>query len=967
MKHLLIACAVLVLCLAADGSAQVVRPEVALVPRPLVTAAGAAVPVKLEHADVAVETAGSLARTTIVLTLRNPNNRRLEGSLDFPLRPGQQVTAFALDINGALRDAVPVPKDRGRQVFESIERRNVDPALLEQTAGNHFRLRVYPLPPQGTRQVRLVIDETMQRDGKDWRLALPVQLLSEAPTFSLRVAGRKPPEITGAFSPIHFQRDGFGHVAEVKRTAIDPMHGLMLHFRAAIAPQAYTGVQGDAHYAMAEVPIAMASKPRVIPHDVVLLWDASGSGRKRDHESELHLLDRYFKAMGNGRVHLRLLRNVGEDGGDFVIRAGDWATLRDALSKVVYDGSTDLADWKPVAGAGEYLLVSDGLQNDGDQSMSMLANGQRLYALASSGAAADASRLAALAETRGGRLVSWQDASGLEAAAHALLQDGAHVVAVQGDGVEAPVVQSRWIDDGMLRVAGRLRAPNGAIRVTLDGVRGKHEIVVPVSSGDEVRTQVPQAWAAWTVAALAAEPERNRAAITRLGNAFSLVTAGTSLLVLDDPADYVRYDIPAPPVLQAEVARIRAGQEGKRANARSARLDHVAKEFAERVAWWQRDFPKGNPPAPKPAAKADSRNELGTIALAANRDDSARARAIVLEAPAAAMSAPAPVMAPPPPPAPGGSSDKSSAENDGSAVIRLQPWESDAPYARRLRDAAADRLYTLYLDERDSHATSTAFYLDVADLLLQRGQRALALRVLSNLAELELDNRHVLRVYAYRLMQAGDYPHAIRLFRQVLEMADEEPQSHRDLALALAADGQHLEAIRRLNDVAVGEWDSRFAGVELVALNELNQITATSPQPLDTSFIDPRLLKAMPLDLRVVLSWDSDNSDMDLWVTDPNGEKCFYAHKDTWQGGLLSNDFTGGYGPEEFVLRHAKPGKYRIEAHYFGDRQQIVTGATTLSLKLSTGWAMPRQQDKVVTLRLAGKDDTVLVGEFEMK
>jgi hypothetical protein len=395
-------------------------------------------------------------------------------------------------------------------------------------------------------------------------------------------------------------------------------------------------------------------------------------------------------------------------------------------------------------------------------------------------------------------------------------------------------------------------------------------------------------------------------------------------------------------------------------------LDHVAEEFSARVAWWQRDFPKGTPPAPKPEAKAAARgNELGTITLAANRDESER-RSRAAEAPAAGMVAPAPAMAPPPPPAPGGSSDKSSAGN-GGAVIRLQPWESDAPYAHRLRDAAADQLYALYLDERDSHATSTAFYLDVADLLLQRGQRELALRVLSNLAELELDNRHVLRVYAYRLMQAGDYPHAIRLFRQILEMAGEEPQSHRDLALALAADGQRQEAIRRLNDVAIGEWDSRFAGVELVALNELNQIVATSPQALDTSFIDPRLLKRMPLDLRAVLSWDSDNSDMDLWVTDPNGEKCFYAHKDTYQGGLLSNDFTGGYGPEEFVLRRAKPGKYKVEAHYFGDRQQIVTGATTLSLKLSTGWGMPRQQDKIVTLRLAGKDDTVLVGEFEVK
>ncbi len=216
-------------------------------------------------------------------------------------------------------------------------------------------------------------------------------------------------------------------------------------------------------------------------------------------------------------------------------------------------------------------------------------------------------------------------------------------------------------------------------------------------------------------------------------------------------------------------------------------------------------------------------------------------------------------------------------------------------------------------------------------------------------------------------MQARQWALATQIFRQVLDMAEEEPQSGRDLALAMAAAGQRQQAIEQLYDVALGEWDGRFNGIPAIALNEMNAIVATSLKPLDTSFIDRRLLQNMPLDLRAALSWDSDNSDMDLWVTDPNGEKCYYSNKRTYQGGLISNDFTGGYGPEEFVLRDAKPGLYRVEAHYFGDRQQIVTGATTLTLSLSTGWGTPRQQDRTVTLRLSGKNESVLVGEFEVK
>ena len=131
--------------------------------------------------------------------------------------------------------------------------------------------------------------------------------------------------------------------------------------------------------------------------------------------------------------------------------------------------------------------------------------------------------------------------------------------------------------------------------------------------------------------------------------------------------------------------------------------------------------------------------------------------------------------------------------------------------------------------------------------------------------------------------------------------------------------------------------------------------------------MDPALLRNLPLGLRAVLSWDADDTDIDLWVTDPNGERAFYGHRDTYQGGHMSPDFTGGYGPEEFVLRTPKPGTYKVEANYFGDRQQVLTGVTTLQLWLSTAFGTRAQHDEAVILRLKGKGDTVFVGEFQVK
>ena len=965
----------------------------ALTAPPLISAPGAEVPVTLRSASVDVETNGSLARTTLLLTLYNPNDRLLEGTLQFPLQAGQQVSAFALDVGGVLRDAVPVPKQKAQQVFESIERRQVDPGLLEQTAGNHFRLRVYPIPARGTRQVRLVIDEAMRRDDGAWRLDVPMHLLAEAGGISMTVRAhglRKPPEVIGAFDGLRFERKGLGYTARYdaifEREAYSPGRGLSLRLPGDDKAQSYLQAFDNDRFVLIEIPMPdIAARPRVLPKTVGLLWDASASGRKRDHAGEFALLDRYFKAMGTGEVSLRILRDEGEPERAYAVRDGDWSALRTTLAAVVYDGASDLADWAPEPAIGEYLLVSDGLHNYGEGEFAALGKKQALYALNSAGARSDSARLAALAEARGGRLVAWQDSAGLDAAAKQLLERGTRVTAIEGSGITDLQPQAWSPEGGLLRIAGRLTEPTATVRVTVDEAGAARTIAVPVTADAPQSGQIAGLWAHWRIAAYAAEPERHRADMTRLGQRFGIVTPGTSLLVLEAPEDYVRYDIPAPAALHDQVAALRRSQTQERQASRSERLEAVAARFAERQQWYARRFPKGAPPQakadkqgapvgaavsmsapppppsappPAPMEQAEDAFRQTEAASAQRASDDVRSRP---ELPAASPRRAAIADAAPP-------MDADSASAGQGVSIRLQPWVPDSPYARRLRGAKAEDIYALYLDERDSHADSTAFYLDVADLLLQKGRRAEGLRVLSNLAELELENRHILRVLGYRLVQAKDWRHGVYVFREVLRLADEEPQSHRDLGLALAQmPGARQEAIERLYEVAARPWDSRFSEVELVALNEMNAIIAASPTPLDTAFIDRRLIANMPLDLRVVLSWDSDNSDMDLWVTDPNGERCYYGNKNTYQGGLISDDFTGGYGPEEFVLRDAKPGKYKVEANFFGDRQQIVTGATTLNLMFSTGWGTRRQQDQRVALRLSGSSETVFVGEFEVK
>jgi hypothetical protein len=522
------------------------------------------------------------------------------------------------------------------------------------------------------------------------------------------------------------------------------------------------------------------------------------------------------------------------------------------------------------------------------------------------------------------------------------------------------VVASPVLRDG-LRIAGRMTDAAPHVTVTVLSGRQRHIIGIPL--GEAVEGDAAAAlWAEDQLAHLLEAPDAHRAAIRRLGSDFGIVTPGSSLIVLERVDDYVRYGITPPEELKADYEQLRSEADARRVAAKAAQLDRVRAQWRERIDWWSSAFPKEAPPSPEPEPASQP---------------------VVLESADVAESAPAPAPAPP---ARASNAERQAATLDRVAVtgslvrevqeaddntasfgIRLQPWTPDSPFARRLRTLGADAVYRAYLDERERAEPGTAFYLDVADVLFDRQQPALALRVLSNLAEMDLDNRHVLRVLAYRRMQASRADLAVPVLEQVLAMGDDEPQSYRDLALAEAALGHRQKAIDLLYEVVTGTWDRRFPDIEITALAELNALVATAPSPLDTHRVAPDLLKNLPLDLRTVLSWDADNSDMDLWVTDPNGEKAYYGHRLTYQGGHMSEDFTGGYGPEEFALRTARPGKYKVEANYFGDRQQVVTGATTLQLWLSTRFGTPAQKDQRITLRLKDRSETVFVGEFEVR
>lgn len=72
--------------------------------------------------------------------------------------------------------------------------------------------------------------------------------------------------------------------------------------------------------------------------------------------------------------------------------------------------------------------------------------------------------------------------------------------------------------------------------------------------------------------------------------------------------------------------------------------------------------------------------------------------------------------------------------------------------------------------------------------------------------------------------------------------------------------------------------------IETIVLMEANRIAARAEHLTKPAVnpLDSRLRKLRDVDARIVLTWDTDATDIDLWVTEPTGETYMYDHNRTW-------------------------------------------------------------------------------------
>ncbi len=914
--------------------------------------------VEIKEMSVDVEIVGNIATTTFDMLFYNPNRRDLEGELSMPLSEGQEICRYALDVNGQLREGVLVEKVKARQAFEAVVRQNIDPGIVNLTKGNFFKTRIYPIPRKGYKRVVLALSETLTGDENNLYYALPMEQPSPIGTFNLEVRVIKSesehaPSL-GEFDNVPFDNRNEAQVLSIERqnfTMDEPLKFTIPRFGGGDHQLFMCEWEDQTYFYLNARPPKLSQTERSQPEKVAIYWDRSSSGTKRNLEKELDLLEGYLTSLP--RLSEISLVAFGTTVDPAVSFKKDIAALLNQLRALRYDGATRLDQLAFNAEADEILLFTDGINTIGSETVDLP---EVPIQVVTSSSGSNYGLLKSVAGKTGGTFIN------LAAMTSAKALDQLQSNEEQFLSIDYNTSELKEVYPDLpqrvgptMEITGILKGAKANLKISYGTGRNVTKSQnFSITKG--VEAPVARIWASKKIAALNNDYERNKSTIQHLGQTHKIVTKNTSFIVLDRVEDYVEHEIVPPVELLMEYNRLVAQTKKHKADPEEIRRANEVR-MAQLKGWYI-----------SPKVVSEKRYQsTGAVSRAAEpqQDDSVEALEELAmeeeEFSAVEYSV-------------SGAADRRERQDEVSAnategessgpAIKVLAWLPDAPYLEALRTTSNDKLEAVYFEQKKNNETRPAFYIQVADFFYGKDMRALASRVLSNTIELDLENPELLRVVAKRFQEEGELEMSIALFLEIKDLRPEEPQSYRDLALAYEANGQYQEALDLYEHLMSTQWE-RFEEVKSVVLNEMNRLIAMHRDDLKLKEISKEWIYAMPLDVRIVIDWSSNDNDIDLWVIDPNGEKCFYGHKYTKMGGKISQDFTQGYGPEEFSLKDAERGFYTVYVNYFSEARQTITGPVTIYATLYTNYGTPEQQMERIAVQVTDNKESRQIAQLQ--
>ena len=544
--------------------------------------------VKYHHVTVRID--DQVATTHVDQVFVNDNGYELEGEYLFPMPKDGALSRFVMWVDGHPVEAQILEREEARALYEQIVQARLDPALLEYVGRGAFRVRIYPIPPQGERRIEIEYSQILPREHGlvHYSYPLSIERFSSAPielvSVTIDVTSQK--VIRSAYSPSHeiaIKKHSEKHwKISYADQDIVPDKDVVLYYGVGDGDTearllSYLSDGEDGYFLLLLTPPDDSDKDQAIPKDVILVVDVSGSMRGEKLEQVRGAVQFVLGALGAGdgfgvvafgsgvNYYANKLSDTSrvEDALAFVasLRAGGGTNIALALEEALKMAALDSERPQII------LFLTDGLPTEGEQRLASIlarvndsAGGNVRIFTFGVGYDVNTTLLDTLAQQHHGTSTYVRPGENIE-----------HAVSELYSRIDAPLLLDASLDLGksgaydvfpyplpdvfagqQIIVLGRYRT-GGNIDITLEGksngrvVRQEFQNLYLSCSGGE--TFIPRLWAMRKIGHMLTQirlygmRQELVDEITELGLRYGIATPYTSFLI-DETEDLARQPTP---------------------------------------------------------------------------------------------------------------------------------------------------------------------------------------------------------------------------------------------------------------------------------------------------------------------------------------------------------------------------------------------------------------------------------------
>ena len=264
----------------ADGFIVIPRPHP--LPNPF--------PLEVVYHKVDVQIDGQSAVTKIDQSFYNPSNYQLEGFYIFPIPKGAVINNFTMEINDKEIKAELLDSDKARKIYEDIVRQMRDPALLEYSEQNIFKLRIFPIEPRSEKKISISYSQILESDNNLFEYVYPLntEKFSAKPlkNVSVKVDLKSNEQIKNIYCPTHnvevVNKNDNHSIISYEETNIKPDIDFKLYFsknssKVGLSLLTYKSGNKDGYFLLSASPSIEIDKSNIENKDITFILDVSGS------------------------------------------------------------------------------------------------------------------------------------------------------------------------------------------------------------------------------------------------------------------------------------------------------------------------------------------------------------------------------------------------------------------------------------------------------------------------------------------------------------------------------------------------------------------------------------------------------------------------------------------------------------------------------------------------------------------